>query len=138
MDLIALNSLHSFEKVDSVQLWRYSHRFLSRPVKVIAFDFLTNPGECNVVRDFQIEISKSGACHGLAMWIEYDSGIEVKTESVKSTWCSSGPDLDGKPSPYFQGIRYCNSVHEVSSGGHISCKANINVLKNEIAAFINK
>lgn len=151
LDLTALNSLHSFNKTDSVPLWRYDHRFLSTPVSVLEMNFWMNPGESNIHKlQFEVEINRQGTCHGLVMWIEY-SGKSRRREAEPShnmdddrkddgvldnIWCSSAPSIAGAATPHLHGLRFCPIPISVEIGRRLACKAALDVLGNDITAVI--
>ena len=148
LDLTALNTLHSFNKTDSVPLWRYDHKILSSAVKVLDMNFWTDPCNANVKKQsFDVDITESGVCHGLVMWIEYSSLARARDcdadekrslNETESVWCSSAPSMSGATTPHLQGIRFCMKEQPVEKGSHIACTATLDVLGNDIAISITE
>ena len=71
----ALNRLYSLDKTDSLQLWRHPHRFLSLPVDAVHMDLSASPASlppAEMETSVQVQVSRAGTCHALAVWIEYD------------------------------------------------------------------
>ena len=161
----ALNRLYSLNKTDSLQLWRHPHRFLSLPIDAVHMDLSASPASlppAEMETSVQVQVSREGTCHALAVWIEYDrerngggdgsnggsgtgggsagSGEEGGggggCEGDGSRWCFAGPDPSGRASPHLQGIRYCQTPSSLRENDWVEVRGSVNPLDGELTATV--
>ena len=64
-----------------IRLDRFEHKFLSRPVNVCEFDFMTDEFETRKL-DISVVTTQEGICHGVAFW--FDLNLDEKTQFSNS------------------------------------------------------
>ena len=144
VDVTALNSLHSWGKVDAVQLWRHTHRMLAPPVDAIAVDFAASPDEAGLDDEaaepaVSVTITSSGVCHAIAMWIEYhvrEPCSEDGSRREASLWCSTSPHPSRHATPELQGIRYCAAPRHVAIGERLLYRTKVDPPTGVLTAWV--
>ena len=113
-----------------MQVWRHEHTFLSAPADALTLDFSFDLSACGMpgkhCRSTRLQFREAGTCHALLMWIRYDGGGgEDGGEDGGEPWCDTGPSLEGRATPHFQGIRYLERALAVREGERLTCIAEV-------------
>ena len=149
VDVSSLNSLHSFAKVDAVQIWRHRHRLLSAPADALTIDFTAAHDDADAnerAQTTRLQLTAAGTCHGLLLWIEYappdatapDGGGTAGGKEPDEPWCASGPAADGRATPHFQGIRYSPQGVTLEAGGWVTCTARVDRAGGVLTAALDE
>ena len=154
VDVAALNTLHSYAKTDAVQLWRYAHRLLTPPFEVLSIDVDVPAASATArVLHGRVELCEAGTCHALALWIDYlatERGVDVGGGVGDSSlggglaahappeclWWSTGPVGGRRASPSLQGVRFSATPRTAAAGDSVAWKAELDVSRGLIAAYL--
>lgn len=150
VDLKAINTLHSYDKTDAVQMWRYEYNCLSDAVSSLSMNLLQSPTEASHQTISHVTITCDGKCHALVMWIEYDADARTKkcdkaaTEERDNIFPSSilfesGISLDSKKvaTPYLQGIRYLENPMDIRVGDIVDVISTVNVAEGILESTVS-
>ena len=114
VDVAAINELHSFDKVDTLALWRHPHTLLGPPTQAMRMQMESDPTEAAANAPSKLRIERSGTCHALVLWIEYAA-------SAGAPWCDAAPSYKGEATPAVQGIVYLEEPRQVCQGDELGC-----------------
>ena len=142
LDLQAINTLHSFDKTDSVQLWKHHFTALSAGTSTLFMNFYEPTVDAHSTTTTSVLATESGVCHAVVLWLEYSgaAGSRGATEPVvgESKWFDGGPPLGAgkEAAPYLQGIRYLREPLTVGAGDSIVVKTVLDVLQGVLTATV--
>ncbi|XP_014248298.1 protein arginine N-methyltransferase 7-like isoform X2 [Cimex lectularius] len=96
--LIQNSSDRSCPDVDVQPLWEYPGVCLSKPKPLMEFDLNADSPESQILDSGEIEFTREGSCHGVALWADWDFGSEVISTGIDENekW-----DIGTKQGVYF-------------------------------------